>query len=474
MARFPASLSAAALAATLAIAAAPSGAGAQLSLAEALREADRGAYANRAAAGVADAERARTLAPLRGILPSARLEAGFVRTTDPIGAFGTTLRQREVTPAAFDPARLNFPAPVNNYSSGAVVELPLFNPDAWAGRRAADRAADASDAQAIWTRLATRTDVIRAYYGAVLATERVATLEAASRAAQAHLSQARSMVRQGLVTKSDALLASVRAGEVEVQLAEARGDALNARRQLAVLLGRAEGALPAVPGALPTSERILALVAPDTALVPAAPRADVHAAEAGREAAEADVLRARATLLPRVNSFARYDWNAPSGAFAGERNWTVGVMASWSLFAGASELADVRGAAGRRSAAQAMAEGAVAQARLEAEQTRTALDVALQRLAIAEQGAAQGAEAHRLVEKRYGGGLATVAELLDAQATETGSALALSHARYGVIAAAAARRQALGTDPGTLAVLEDAAAPVARTAAPLPTNPPTR
>ena len=44
-------------------------------------------------------------------------------------------------------------------------------------------------------------------------------------------------------------------------------------------------------------------------------------------------------------------------------------------------------------------------------------------------------------------------ELLDAQATETGSALALSHARYGVIAAAAARRQALGTDPGTLAVI---------------------
>ncbi|HEX5631616.1 MAG TPA: TolC family protein, partial [Gemmatimonadales bacterium] len=166
--------------------------------------------------------------------------------------------------------------------------------------------------------------------------------------------------------------------------------------------------------------------------------------------------RARATLLPRLNSFARYDWNAPSGTFAGPKNWSVGLMASWSLFTGASELADVQGAAGRETAARAGAEAAVARAELEAEQTRTSLSVALQRLDLAERGAAQGAEAQRLVEKRYAGGLATVAELLDAQATATGSALALSGARYGVITAAAARRQALGDDPGALAALDDA------------------
>lgn len=444
---------------------------AQLSLREALREADRGAYANRAAAGTAAAEHARTLAPLRGILPTARVEAGFVRTTDPIGAFGTTLRQRTVTQAAFDPARLNFPAPVNNYQTGVVAEVPLFNPDAWVGRQAAHRASDASDAQATWTRLATRADVIRAYYGAVLATERVTTLEASQRAARAHLAQAQAMVRQGVVTKADALLASVRAGEVDTQLAQARGDATSARQQLAMLLGRSAGELPTVPGALPGSEAIRAVAAADTALAPMGTRADVYAAEAGHDAARADVRRARATMLPRLNSFARYDWNAPTGAFAGEKNWTVGVMATWNLFTGASELADLQGAAGRELAARAQAEAAVAQARLEADQTHTALDVALQRLALAEQGAAQSAEAHRLVARRYGGGLATVAELLDAQATETGSALALANARYGVITAAAARRQALGADPGELAALDQAAAPVAAPATPDPSDP---
>ena len=452
------------LAALVVLAAGPTPAAAQLTLADALRTADRGAYANRVAAGTAEAERARALTPLKGILPSARLDAGFVRTTDPIGAFGTTLRQRGVSPAAFDPARLNYPAPVGNYQTAIVGELPLFNGDAWAGRRAARSGAAASDAQAEWTRLDTRTNVVRAYYGAVLAAEKAVTLESAARAADAHVAQAQAMVRQGMVTKADVLLAGVRAGEVHAQLAEARGGAANALRQLATLLGRPDRALEALPTTLPSSEAIRRVAAQDTALAAQGARADVQAAAAGREAAGADALRARATLLPRVNAFGRYDWNAPGALFAGQKNWTVGVMASLPLFQGAGELADVRGAAGRLDAARAGAEAAVAQARLEDELTRTTLVVALERLGIAEQGAAQGVEAQRLVEKRYAGGLAPVTELLDAQAAATGSALSLAAARYDVITAAAERRQALGADPGALAALDGATA-VAQTSA---------
>jgi outer membrane protein TolC len=451
----------AALAAVLTLLAATS-ASAQgpLSLAEALATADRGAWANRIARGTAAADRARTLAPTKGILPTARIEAGFVRTTDPIGAFGTTLRQRAVTPAAFDPQRLNFPDAVNNWQSALVLEAPLFNGDAWAGRAAATRAADASDAGAEWTRTSTRADVVKAYYGGVLAAEKVATLEAATRAARASVEQVRSMVREGLVTKADLLLAEVRAGELEADLAEARAGAASARQQLALALGRAAAEAPLLPDALPSGSHLRRVVADDTlphdAFV-AARRADVGAARRGLDAASADAWRARATLLPRLNAFARYDWNSPSTLYDGRNNWTVGVMASWALFNGAADVADVQGTRARAAAARAGAEAAAAKAELEADVSRTALVVALQRLAIAEQGALQSAEAHRLVQRRYEGGLATIAELLGAQATRTGSALALSAARYGVIAAAAARRQAIGADPGSLVALEQTA-----------------
>jgi outer membrane protein len=431
---------------------------AQLSLGQAIAEADRAAYANRAAVSIADADRAQATAPLQGILPSARVETGFMRTTDPIGAFGTTLRQRAVTPAAFDPALLNFPAPVNNLQSAFVAEVPLVNLDAWLGRRAASRAADASSTSAEWTRLDTRTNVIRAYYGAVLASEKVAALEVGLRAANAHLAQATSMVEQGMVTRADALLASVRAGEVEADLASARAEALNATRQLALTLGRDIHDLPVLPHEMPASEAIRSIASGLLTSEDDTPgkRADVRAAASRQAAADADRLRARTAALPRLNGFARYDWHHESTPFGGERNWTVGIMATWNLLTSASEIAEIKGAASRSEVARVHAEAIRAQALLEVASARSELEVALQRLTIAERGAVQAAEAHRLVARRYQGELATVAELLEAQATETASALALSHARYGVITSAAAMLQAAGADPGIMTMLDGA------------------
>lgn len=449
------------LAAALALAsqAAAQPAPAPLRLADALAEADAKAFANRLATAEADADRARAGLPLKGIIPSARVEGGFIRTTDPIGAFGTTLRQRLVSPAAFDPARLNFPAPVNNVLGGVIVEVPLLNVDAVSGWRAARSAADASEAVADWTTIGTRAHVVRAYYGAVLAQEKVAMLQQATTAAQAAVRQVERMVQQGLVTKADALQASVRAGDVTAQLLAAQHDAQSAAQQLALLLGRGDAAPVVLPATLPsdTAVRTFAVLpATDDATRAAASlqRDDVRAAQLGAKAARADQQRAAATLLPRVNSFARYDWNSPTTLYAGRPNWTVGVMASWSLFGGGSELADVAGAAARARSARAGEEAARAQALVEADAAARAITLALQRLDLASQSAAQSTEAHRLVEKRYAGGLATVAELLAAETAATGAALAHAAARYAVIDAVATHRRAIGADPGALAQLD--------------------
>lgn len=430
-----------------------------MTLGDALQRADAFAYGNRIAAASAAERSAQALLPLRGILPTVRLETGFLRTTDPIGVFGSTLRQRAVSPANFDPQRLNHPDPIGNYQAGVVVELPIVNADAWAGRRAASRAADAGEAQRGWVQLSTRVDVVKAYYGVVLAAERAATLRAAARAAHAHVSQAEAMVRQGLATRSDALLASVRAGDVDAQLVEADAAAETSRRQLAVALGGSGETLPPdklPPERLPAGDVIRRVAGADTADAMPAGRADVLAAMEGLAAAQQDAMRARAAYLPRINSFARYDWNSATRLYEGERNWTVGVMASWTPFAGAGQLAEIHATNGRASAARAQADAARAGARLDVEQSRSALVVALARLAIAERSVAQSAEAHRIIARKYAGGLATVAELLDAQATETQSALGLAHARWGAIVAAAERKLALGLDPGALKALDEA------------------
>ena len=429
---------------------------AQLRLSDALRAADAGAVANRVAEGDRAARDAQAIAPLHGILPSARVEASLLRTTDPVAAFGTELRQRRITQADFDPALLNFPAPITNYGGGIVFELPLLNADAWIARTAAMRGARAARASESWTRLSTRADVVRAFYGAVLAAERASTLDTAVRAARAHVRAAESLARNGMVTPSDAMLADVKAGDLEADLLGARADASLARRALAVLIG-GDGNSPAEPvGAIPAAAALRAFAATDTIVAPE-PRADVAAARLGAEAASADGARTRALLLPRVNAFARTDWNDPGRLFAGDRNWTAGVMASWSPFTGASELAEQRGAAARAVTARAMADGATANARLESERALSDVRVSLDRLAIAEHSAAQGIDAHRIVSRRYEGGLATVVELLDAAAAQVHTATALAKARYDVVVALAARRLALGLDPGAIALLESPA-----------------
>ena len=438
---------------TLALAA-PLRAQAPLTLAEAFRRADSAAYANRIAGGDARARGAQATSALQGILPTVRAEGGYVQTDNPLGAFGYTLQQRGVSAASFNPASLNYPAAVTNWSGGFVAELPLINVDAWYGRAAASSAGAAAKAGAGWTRETTRVDVTRAYFGAVLAREQVRTLEAAVVAGHAHVRQAESMVTNGVATRSDALLASVQVGQVEAQLIGARGNAGIARERLALLLGQPGDTGFALPDSLPSPAQIRSLVDASTSDSGAA-RLDVAAAQLGVEAAQRDVHRATARYIPRVNAFGRYDWNSPDQPFGGPSSYTVGVMASWTPFAGASEIGDRQAAEGRADAARAMAEAAVAGAALEQSATRTQLAVAVAQLDIAEVSVLQGTEAHRIVAKKYAGGLATVAELLNAAALETQTRLGLSDARYQAIVADAASRQAAGGDLMALTVLEN-------------------
>ncbi len=420
----------------------------RLTLTEALRRADRAAYANRGARAAADAQRAVARGALRGVLPAVGADASLLRTTDPINAFGFSLKQRGVSMASFNPALLNDPSAISNYSAGLTLQQPLINGDAWAGLRAARAAAGATEAQADWARATTRQQVVQAYFGAVVAREMAGTMVAAERAAREHVRAAELAATNGLVTRSDVLLARVRAGEIEAQRVEAQSRSNLARSQLALLLGAPDDTLFSLPDSLPLAAE--AATAPSDALT----RADVKAASLAREAAKYDRVRAGASMLPRLNGFTRYEWNSPARIAAGKPMWTVGAMLSWSPFGGGAELADLQGASARLRGAAVQAEGAQAAARLEQRESDEAWRVAAARSAIADTAVLQSDEALRIVRRKYAGGLASISELLDAGAANTQARLMRSDARYRLIAAAAARLKAWGGDPADLASLD--------------------
>jgi outer membrane protein len=432
----------------------PVGIGAQtpLSLGEALQRAESSAYPNRVAEAGYRAATARTASANQGFLPGVRAEVGVIRTNDPLAGFGFLLRQRAVTPQAFDPSGLNNPEARTDVGAALVAEVPLVNLDAWAGKRAANHAANAEGYRRDWSATGVQLDVVRAYYGAVLAVEKATMLRAAEAAGRAHMRRAESALRNGLVTRSDILLAEVRVGEIETQRIGAEADAILARQTLALTLGTPRDTAFTLPTAIPM------ITSDDATRHAGAMRADVAMVAAQVDAASADAARRGLALLPRINGFGRYEWHDRNAAFSGTPMWTVGVMATWSPFSGGAELAARREALANADAARAGLEATEGMAALELAAAESAVTVAVQALAIASRGAVQATEAHRIVERKYEGGLATVAELLEAQATEMGAHLAEAKARYDVIVARGTLARVRAEDLAMLASALDAAA----------------
>ncbi len=422
-----------------------------LTLAEAVRRADSTAFPNRFARASRIAAEARAAGADQGVLPGVRSEVGAVRTSDPLGAFGFLLRQRAVTPAAFDPAGLNQPSPRTDVGAAIIGEVPLLNADAWAGRRAAKRMADAATHQEDWVGGGVDLQVVQQYFGAVLAMEQQLVLRAGEAAGAAHVRRAETALRNGTVTRSDLLLAQVRLGELETRRMSAEADARLARLQLALVLGTPGDTMAVLPRVIPTLHTT-------TLPTEGSIRADVAAAVSSRDAAEAEAQRRAFALLPRVNGFGRYEWHDATTPFAGRAMWTVGVMASWSPFSGGAELAARREARANAEAARAGVEATEASAALELAAAESHLAVAQRALEIAARSVEQSAEAHRIVERKYEGGLATVAELLEAQATELGARLGEANARYDVIVAACTLARAGGADLAPLIAALDASA----------------
>lgn len=431
----------------------PAGIGAQapLSLREALRQAEASAYPNRVAEADYRAARARSALANQGILPTVRADLGVIRTNDPLAGFGFLLQQRAATTAAFDPSGLNNPDPRTDIGSVLSAEVPLINLDAWAAKRAASHAATAEGFRRDWSATGVQLDVLKGYYGAVLARERASVLRASETAARAHLRRAESVYRNGLVTRSDVLLAEVRVGEIETQRIAAEADAIIARQTLAVILGMPDDTAFTLPMVIPVTEM------PMTEAQVGGERADVAMVAAQVDAADADARRRTLALLPRINGFSRVEWHDDQTPFTGRSMATVGVMASWSPFSGGAEFAARKEAIATADAARAGLEATEAMAALQLASAKSAFVVATYALTIATRSVTQATEAHRIVQRKYEGGLATVAELLDAQATEMGAHLAAAKARHDLVVARGTLARVQAEDLDTLSAALDAA-----------------
>ena len=153
--------------------------------------------------------------------------------------------------------------------------------------------------------------------------------------------------------------------------------------------------------------------------------------------------------LPQIGLGAQYEWDGSQPLDPSGSNWTVGVFVRIPLYDGCEGLAKRERARADRARLEAMREALASGVELEirgAEADRTA---AAERLRMAESNQALSREVLRIVGERYGEGLATIVELLGAEASTTQARAQKAQASRDLAVSRLAYQLAVGRPGGT-------------------------
>jgi outer membrane protein len=378
-----------------------------------------------------------------------RLDAGenLSYTNNPVQVFSDLLLQQDFNQSDFSLDSLNHPGFLSNFQSQITLSFPLF-----AGGRliAAYRAAGFAAAAERWRLLRTRQtvefEVMRSYYGAVLAEERLAVVDRALTAARAHLRQANDLFQHGMVVNSDVLRTNVLVGGLEQERIQAESRLKIAWATLANVLGVDDAAVAPVvksPTEVPPTsvDRLDALLAHGSA-----DRPEIKIAAARMEQARQAVAMARAEYWPTIQVAGVYENDSESLSRAGN-NGAVMLAGRLNLFNGLATKSKVDAARAEFDRARVLADDLRRSVRLEIETAYRTLLAADQQLDVARRDTIYANRALNVLEDRYGSGLATNVAVLDAQASREQTDLQLVAAQVGVEVDRAALNLATGQEP---------------------------
>lgn len=388
--------------------------GRPLSLEQARQEALAGNANLRIAAASADMAAAAAGGTSAVYWPRIDFESGFVRSNDPVFVFGTKLRQGTFSEADFNPATLNTPDPINDWTNQVSLRWKVFSPADWTGQGAAAREAEAASWSATRTREATLTQTDILYREAQRAGAQLRASERAEAAAAANRDVFARRVDEGMLTRADLLQAEADYSFAVARRVDAERQDLDARRRLAVFLGGESAQLPVLTDSLVVRQP---QPAADGAPAPFDPaeRADLRALASARDAAEAGAKSATRSFLPEIGVFGNYAIHA-SDAFQNDGdNWTVGVGLTWNLFSGFSRSKDRQRAEAAQTIAETRYEEALRQANAELAAARDGLRAARQAVEASLAGRAAAEAGATLMTRRFEEGLATPADLLQAE-----------------------------------------------------------
>ena len=361
-----------------------------------------------------------------GRLPSLIATGNFTRSNNPVFVFGSLLEQGQFGAANFAIDSLNHPDALNNFRSSLTLRFPVFDQRATKTRIAtAQIRQQQADLQTNLVEQRLRFEVIKTYYGILLAQAKLKVAEEAVRTAEADVKRARDLVESGVAVLSDLLAARVQLSQFRQEEIQLRGEVATAVAALNAALG-----LPIETPQQPlgqlvdrrfTVEAVEVLSSQALENRPDYQRAVLSA----RETAER-LSGARGERLPRVDAFISAGVSTEH-LTGGSGDYAAGASVSFNVF-DAGRKPRIEQAKAAQSIANAEQEQLANQIRFEIVRAYQQYVTARERLEAVAEVSGQASETLRIVQDRYHAGITTVTELLRAET-------ALVRARSDVLAA---------------------------------------
>jgi outer membrane protein TolC len=379
-----------------------------------------------------------------GFLPKVTLSETWSKTDNPLMVLGTKLNQETVTPSDFNPAVMNDPDPMSNYNTRLSVIQPVFNGGKeYLGVKQARLASEAAAQDRARVRQETMFNVVKAYYGLLLAKEydKVAIQSLETSAANVRLAEAR--FKAGAVLQSDLLRAKVQYAEVKEMATRSGNSVKLAAANLNFAMGVPQEAEYAVEGALSaqdTKEDMDGMLSGALSLRP-----DLSSLGLNRKNAEANVKQARTDYIPSLNLMGQADWNSDRLAGNDAKSWAVMAVLQWNLFDGLVTTSRVREATANAGRMRSMEEQMRSGVQLQVRQAYYNVQASLERIAATSSSVQEAEEGFRIVQKRYESGMTTLVDVLGAENALIRARTGALQALYDNNVAAAELKLAAGT-----------------------------
>ena len=342
--------------------------------------------------------------------PNVSLDYTGITTSSPLMVFGSKLNQSIVTQNDFNPALLNDPDAIENFSLQLNVQQPIINLDKKHQRNAAKLGMEATTFQKERAKEYLTFAATQLYMQLQFSYEAIAVLKEALKTAEINQRHAQNSFEVGYLQKADILEIQVRISELKNKILSAENQASNISDQLHTLMQDTSYPLIIPSESLELTKALMPMQVSET-------RSDFIAMDKANMAYSEMLQSEKKTILPRLNAFATFETNDNNPVTFNATNYLLGAQISWNIFDGRQRSAKIQRAEAQLNKGQLEKQKYIANNQAEFQKTVRMQEQALIKLNTLKLAVEQAEESLRIRSNRFEQGMEKSSDVLMAEAT---------------------------------------------------------